>query len=153
MISRQNGQPLKHITNANRSIIRGAKPVLKNQTLALPSQVHSGSIPLPRHDSIVSLKRPTFVSSASNDQYAGNVDDIDAGDANDPLCITKYVQDIYEYFRNEEEQTSVRPMFMLRQPHINERMRAVLIDWLVQVHLNLKFVPPTLYLSVKLIDQ
>jgi cyclin B len=32
-------------------------------------------------------------------------------------------------------------------------MRAILIDWLVEVHLKFKLVPETLYLTVNLIDR
>ena len=42
---------------------------------------------------------------------------------------------------------------MGRQPDINEKMRAILIDWLVEVHLKFKLVPETLYLTVNLIDR
>ena len=38
------------------------------------------------------------------------------------------------------------------QPHINEKMRAILIDWLVEVNLKFKLVPETLYLNIALID-
>lgn len=43
--------------------------------------------------------------------------------------------------------------FMKIQDDINERMRAILIDWLVEVHLKFKLVPETLYLTVNLIDR
>ena len=42
---------------------------------------------------------------------------------------------------------------MENQTHINERMRATLVDWLVTVHLKFKLVPETLYLTVNLIDR
>jgi cyclin B len=42
---------------------------------------------------------------------------------------------------------------MENQTHINERMRAILVDWLVEVHLKFKLVPETLYLTVNLIDR
>ena len=48
---------------------------------------------------------------------------------------------------------SVRPVFMETQPHINERMRSILVDWLVEVHLKFKLVPETLYLTINLIDR
>ena len=44
-------------------------------------------------------------------------------------------------------------MYMQTQADINARMRAILIDWLVEVHLKFKLVPATLYLCVSLIDQ
>jgi hypothetical protein len=41
----------------------------------------------------------------------------------------------------------------LKNTHINEKMRAILIDWLVDVHLKFKMVPESLYLTVNLIDR
>ena len=86
-------------------------------------------------------------------QVTGNVDDIDGRDSDDPLCATAYVGDMYNHFREKEHVTSVRPGFMTRQSHINERMRAILVDWLVEVHLKFKLVPETLYLTINLIDR
>ena len=43
--------------------------------------------------------------------------------------------------------------FMTKQTDINEKMRAILIDWLVEVHLKFKLMPETLYLTVNLIDR
>jgi len=39
------------------------------------------------------------------------------------------------------------------QTDINEKMRAILIDWLVDVHVKFKLVPETLYLTINLIDR
>jgi cyclin B len=36
---------------------------------------------------------------------------------------------------------------------LNEKMRAILIDWLVEVHLKFKLLPETLFISVNLIDR
>lgn len=43
--------------------------------------------------------------------------------------------------------------FMRRQTDINESMRAILIDWLVDVHAKFKLLPETLYLTCNLIDR
>jgi cyclin B len=42
---------------------------------------------------------------------------------------------------------------MKKQNDINEKMRAILIDWLVEVHLKFKLVSETLFLTVNLIDR
>jgi len=39
------------------------------------------------------------------------------------------------------------------QQDINERMRSILVDWLVEVHLKFKLVPESLYLTINLIDR
>ena len=41
----------------------------------------------------------------------------------------------------------------LMQTDINEKMRAILIDWLIDVHLKFKLVPETLFMTVNLIDR
>ena len=83
----------------------------------------------------------------------GQPDNIDERDAEDPLCATAYVQDMYKHFKSRESATSVRPLYMESQPHINDRMRSILVDWLVEVHLKFKLVPETLYLTINLIDR
>jgi len=42
---------------------------------------------------------------------------------------------------------------MKSQTDINEKMRAILIDWLVEVHLKFKLMPETMYLTVNIIDR
>ena len=42
---------------------------------------------------------------------------------------------------------------MSKQTDINEKMRAILIDWLVEVHLKFKLMPETLYLTVNVLDR
>jgi cyclin B len=42
---------------------------------------------------------------------------------------------------------------MSSQADINERMRAILIDWIIEVHQRLTLMPETLYLTVYIIDQ
>lgn len=100
-----------------------------------------------------SIQNPRILADPTSYQVTGSTDNIDERDRDDPLCATAYVQEMYEYFREKEATTSVRPDFMERQAHINERMRAILVDWLVEVHLKFKLVPETLYLTINLIDR
>jgi cyclin B len=44
-------------------------------------------------------------------------------------------------------------MYMKNQENINEMMRAILIDWLVEVHMKFKLYPNTLYLCVNIVDR
>lgn len=86
-------------------------------------------------------------------QYRGPPHDIDDADADDPLCVTSYVQDMYKHYRVKEHETSVLTDYMENQPNITSVHRSVLVDWLVEVHLQFKMVPETLYLTVNLIDR
>lgn len=93
---------------------------------------------------------PKSCSPSGDYQCTGTVDDIDKRDAENSLCVTEYAQDMYEYFRQKETST---PAFMEKQLLINDRMRAIVVDWLVEVHLKFKLVPETLYLTVNLVDR
>ena len=42
---------------------------------------------------------------------------------------------------------------MENQEDINEKMRAILVDWLVEVHLKFKLLPESLFLTINLIDR
>ena len=67
--------------------------------------------------------------------------------------VDEYFDDICkELFKNEEKYL-VDPKYMSNQPDINHRMRAILIDWLIDVHLKYKLVPQTMYIAVNLIDR
>ncbi|CAB9501246.1 B-type cyclin [Seminavis robusta] len=85
-------------------------------------------------------------------QYAGVADDIDFRDFDDPTCATDYVLDMYNTFHDKEAETCAKP-YLHKQPSITHRMRAILVDWLVEVHSKFRLTPETLYLAVNLVDR
>ena len=42
---------------------------------------------------------------------------------------------------------------MERQEHITERMRSILVDWIIEVHFQFKLKVESLFLTVNLIDR
>ncbi|KAL5779368.1 hypothetical protein ACOSQ2_010105 [Xanthoceras sorbifolium] len=79
-----------------------------------------------------------------------NVDD---NYMNPQLCAT-YACDIYKHLRASESRKRPSTDFMERiQKDINASMRAILIDWLVEVAEEYRLVPDTLYLTVNYIDR
>jgi cyclin B len=80
-------------------------------------------------------------------------EDIDANDRNDPTCCTEYVNEIFEYCHSREIMDRVRPDYMSDQVDITERMRAILVDWMVEVHVKFKLLTETMFLSVNLVDR
>ncbi|XP_014521177.1 G2/mitotic-specific cyclin-1 [Vigna radiata var. radiata] len=79
--------------------------------------------------------------------------DIDICDANNPLAVVDYIEDLYAYYRKMEGSSCVSPNYMTQQFDINERMRAILIDWLIEVHDKFDLMHETLFLTVNLIDR
>jgi cyclin B len=78
---------------------------------------------------------------------------IDLADANDPLAMCEYITDIMDYLHKVEGQRQPSSTYMSKQTDINPRMREILIDWLIEVHLKFKLNPETLYLTVNLLDR
>jgi len=71
----------------------------------------------------------------------------------DPQHVHEYVPDIYEHLQQEELRYLPEPNYMDNQPHVNSKMRAILVDWLVDVHKKYKLHPETLFLAIGLVDR
>uniref|UniRef100_A0A672NRB3 G2/mitotic-specific cyclin-B2-like n=1 Tax=Sinocyclocheilus grahami TaxID=75366 RepID=A0A672NRB3_SINGR len=105
---------------------------------------------LPPAQADVSMKEEELCQAFSNTLFP--VEDIDEGDADMPQLCPEYVKDIYAYLRSLESQQSVRPLYM-RGYDINARMRALLVDWLIQVHSRFQLLQETLYMTVAILDR
>jgi len=79
--------------------------------------------------------------------------ELEAADAEDPQQVSEYVSDIYGMMNHAEVGFLPRPDYLEAQPDINAKMRAILIDWLVEVHMKYKLKVETLFLAVNLIDR
>jgi len=55
--------------------------------------------------------------------------------------------------KQSEEFTCASLGYIEHQTDISERMRAILVDWLIEVHLKFKLKAETLFLTVNLIDR
>ncbi|KAM7148651.1 G2/mitotic-specific cyclin-B1 isoform 3-T3 [Molossus nigricans] len=80
------------------------------------------------------------------------VNDVDAEDGTDPNLCSEYVKDIYAYLRQLEEEQAVRPKYLLGR-EVTGNMRAILIDWLVQVQMKFRLLQETMYMTVSIIDR
>jgi len=65
----------------------------------------------------------------------------------------EYSQDIYKYLREAELKHMPKWNYMSKQPDISHNMRAILVDWLVEVAEEYKLQTETLYLAVGYIDR
>lgn len=93
------------------------------------------------------------VRTAKQQPQQSKADDIDERHKDEPLMVTADVQEMYAWWRERETTFSVQPTYMANQPYINVGMREVLIDWLIEVHFKLQYVPETLFLAVNLFDR
>ncbi|CAN0910320.1 CYCB1-3 [Linum grandiflorum] len=77
---------------------------------------------------------------------------IDASDAGNHLAVTEYVDDIYTFYKEAENES--RPIwYMESQPEVNTKMRSILVDWLIDVHQKFDLAYETLYLTINIVDR
>ncbi|KAL0285299.1 UNVERIFIED_CONTAM: G2/mitotic-specific cyclin S13-6 [Sesamum calycinum] len=78
--------------------------------------------------------------------------DIDAADVDNELSAIEYVEDIYNFYKLTEGDGRVHD-YMDSQPEMNSKMRAILVDWLIEVHKKFELMPESLYLTVNIVDR
>ena len=68
--------------------------------------------------------------------------------------LGEYLNDIYSNLLEDEKNLKIKPNpeYMNQQGDINPHFRAILIDWLNEVHLKFKFKEETLYQTIWIID-
>ena len=79
--------------------------------------------------------------------------DLDADDFDDPLMVSEYVGEIFDYLKVLEEATMPNPDYMDHQDHLEWHLRGVLIDWLIEVHTRFHLLPETMFLAINIIDR
>ncbi|XP_020254657.1 G2/mitotic-specific cyclin S13-7-like isoform X2 [Asparagus officinalis] len=91
-------------------------------------------------------------ASGINHKLIEPIPDIDASDAGDQLAVVDYIEEIYKFYKISENLS--RPGdYMESQMEINAKMRAILADWLIEVHHKFELMPESLYLTFYIIDR
>jgi cyclin B len=79
------------------------------------------------------------------------VADFDGECLDDPFQVSEYVFEIFEYYKRREAKFQISKYLSL-QTELNRNMRAILVDWMVEVQESFELNHETLYLAVKLVD-
>ncbi|XP_005393891.1 PREDICTED: G2/mitotic-specific cyclin-B2 isoform X1 [Chinchilla lanigera] len=124
------------------------KPTASVKPVQMEMLAPKGPSPTPED---VSMKEENLCQAFS-DTLLCKVEDIDTEDWENPQLCSDYVKDIYQYLRQLEVLQSISPRF-LDGRDINGRMRAILVDWLVQVHSKFRLLQETLYMCVAIMDR
>ncbi|KAK4702359.1 G2/mitotic-specific cyclin 2, partial [Phenoliferia sp. Uapishka_3] len=80
-------------------------------------------------------------------------EDLDEGDEDDPLMVSTYVVEVYDYLRELELTTMPSPDYMLTHTEVTWKMRGILIDWLIEIHTKFRLLPETIFLATNIIDR
>uniref|UniRef100_A0A8C5L8J4 Cyclin B2 n=1 Tax=Jaculus jaculus TaxID=51337 RepID=A0A8C5L8J4_JACJA len=136
--------PPTKATNVSKPL----KPTASVKPVQMEMLPPKSSSPTPED---VSMKEENLCQAFS-DALLCKVEDIDNEDWENPQLCSDYVKDIYQYLRQLEVLQSITPRF-LEGRDINGRMRAILVDWLVQVHSKFRLLQETLYMCVAIMDR
>lgn len=156
-------QPMEVVKPAEST--RSRRAFGRDITNAAPEPVSSKVVTKPHVFTALNTDLYSAVSESKDDgskslfkdprEYMNrSLDDIDSRDAGNPLLCTEYVNDMYQHFHVQEKECLISPIYIKTlQTHVTEKMRTILVDWMVEVHVKFKQVPETLYLTIQLIDR
>jgi len=140
------------LTNANAGLGGKGKAICKPKAAVAPRNAVPTSKTI--HSKIASSFTEDISSRISSLKLGSDLPaDVDMADRHKPEYVTDYVVDIFKNFKKREVSGCASATYMNGQKHITSKMRTILIDWLVDVHLKFKLMPETLFLTVNLIDR
>ena len=68
--------------------------------------------------------------------------------------VKEYQNEIFSYLISLENKISVNPNYFNNiQDDINEKMREILVEWLVEIHFKFHLLPETLFLTINIMDR
>ena len=72
----------------------------------------------------------------------------------DPQKVAEVAAHCTEHMQRTETNLLASPhCTSLNQPELSDRMRAILVSWLIEVHLKYNLLPETLYITINLVDR
>ncbi|NXW22022.1 CCNB3 protein, partial [Circaetus pectoralis] len=126
------------ITNAHKNqVVAGKKEAVKvaphkaQRAHAALGVAKNNEINLKKGDQHPEIRASPLQLPPSSHQLPA-VEDIDKEQLGDPYANAEYAKEIFEYMREREEKFML-PDYMAKQPDISGDMRAILVDWMVEV--------------------
>ena len=74
-------------------------------------------------------------------------------DSHDTQTVAEYAAECQKHMQGTEVSNLPLVTCIKNQTDITPKMRSVLVEWLVEVHLKFKLLPETLFLTVNIIDR
>ncbi|KAF8886532.1 cyclin-like protein [Infundibulicybe gibba] len=153
----------RSMTAAQRQVdddIEAGRVVKKQRTSSDPPEedpeaVEEARLRAEEEAAIASIQQEVeaFAEEEEADPENSAWEDLDAEDVDDPLMVSEYVVEIFNYLKEVELTTMPNPNYMESQKELAWKMRGILTDWLIQVHLRFRLLPETLFLCVNIIDR
>jgi hypothetical protein len=124
---------LNDITNASNQIPTGVSTAKRATGL-------NGLLPVPlpavtqQTTTVEATENVLLMMEDDRPYMQREADDIDSRDAENPMLCSQYVNQMYEFFKMKEREMMVNPSYIHQQTLINDKMRCILFDWLVNTN-------------------
>lgn len=99
-------------------------------------------------------QRPKRLKSDDSEECAWR--DLDTDEKSDICMVVEYTNEIFSHLYKRENETTPTHNYLLDTQsayYLRPSMRAILIDWLVEVHEKFQCYPETLFLTINLMDR
>ncbi|PIA59988.1 hypothetical protein AQUCO_00400697v1 [Aquilegia coerulea] len=136
----------------NPEVVIDISPETKADKSDIRRQARDSSRKKNVHTTTSILTARSKIACGTTNKPKDLVRDIDAADGNNQLAAVEYVEDLYKYYKLVENSTRAHD-YMATQHEINEKMRGILVDWLIEVHNKFELMPETLYLTIHIVDR
>ncbi|KAG5670990.1 hypothetical protein PVAND_001215 [Polypedilum vanderplanki] len=80
------------------------------------------------------------------------IKNIDAKDK-DTARVSQYVNDIYAYLMQLENSFIIQPNFLDKHPDLTPNMRAILAEWINEVHVEFNLTTEVYFLAISILDR
>lgn len=146
----------KSLTKIQAAITQKAV-VVANTKSTLPKSNFSSSSVIIKRDLYIGKtdddKQKVVSLPSQSAKLLDDVRDIDEADGDNLMLVSEYVNDIYDYLFKLEDEQPVQENHLEGQAEVYAKMRAVLIDWINEVHSQFRLVAETFQLTVAIIDR
>jgi Cyclin, N-terminal domain/Cyclin, C-terminal domain len=108
---------------------------------------------IPGNQQNLNANRPPLAEPEHKSSSAMEIEEPKKQPNTDPQMVGEFVEEIFKNLKACENAYLPKPGYMESQKDINEKMRAILVDWLIDVHAKFKMTLETLPLTINLIDR
>jgi cyclin B len=121
----------------------------QNQIL-IPNQIEKNQIEIQAQTQIPIIKNNFNINKEEKEIFKFNF----INNEENISYTGEYLNEIYSNLLYDEKEIKLKPKigYMKKQNDINEQMRAILIDWLIEVHYRFRLKSETLFQTVWIID-
>ena len=142
--------PIRRSVRKGKGELETAERVAKKRRTSSVGPDDVDDVPLQR---AILLEEDAVIAKETAAAEEVKWDDLDKEDEGDPLMVSEYVGEIFNYLLLLERQTMPNPNYIDTQRDLAWKMRGILMDWLIQVHTRFRLLPETLFLAVNIVDR